>query len=253
MSESKGYRWAKLVVLLIVALLGVLGAYFKMHSSTVTPAIAQTQSGTSSATGNNNASGVVNNQGNNNTSVIGDGNRVNVNPGPKLSGWLLPASDPIPDNPCSKHILKDGVVLLYGSSASYTTTFPRTVLMFKHQRNLILERDKKGRVTITADIFGADGRIVASIDKNRFKVNPNNYFDLESDHSTLRVIDQQKREVLFVRYLNSHAIKVRALLYFPGHDHPLEITDKSISGYGPLVQGNCVGDNMGQGADFEIN
>lgn len=193
-------------------------------------AAAASESGTATATGTNNTAGAINNQGSNNTSVIGNQNRVTVtnNTGPKLFGKLEPASDPMTNIPFG-NLPRGTFLIIYGSSAAYTRKFPASLLRVGNEDNLTLNKDNKGRITLTGEIFGADHRIIARIDKNNFRVNPNNYFQVENDKHTLTVIDQQNREVLFLRYMNRHDIRLRAYLYFPGLAQPVIITNTSTT------------------------
>lgn len=159
-------------------------------------------------------------------------------------GWLKPKNSPVPD--CSNSP-KGRLFLLHGGNTSWDTEFPRTVIGFKDQngvvhRNLVIDKEESGRIAVTMDIFGPDGKIIARIEKNHFTVNPNNYFDtkIEEDGSTLQVWDQSGREVLFISYLNSCAIKVRALLYFPGNRQIKITNDDEVIG-SMHISGNSMG------------
>lgn len=172
--------------------------------------------------------------------------------GPKTTGWLRPGSDPMPKDSCAAGLAKrdpKGMIFLLGGSvaAGMTSDFPRDVLVVKDIPRLVVDRDpKSGNITVTLDVFGADGKIVASIERNQFTVNPNNYFKMvKPDPSTLRVVDQYNKEVLNVRYLNRHAIKLEALLYYPGLDDPIEIKDDALSMGDYVVADNC-SYNLGQ-------
>ena len=106
---------------------------------------------------------------------------------------------------------------------------------------LTLDRDPKNRgINVTMDVFGADEKIVVGIEKNEFTVNPNNYYRMKRpDKSTLVVLDQYKKEVLNIRYLNRRAIKLSALLYYPGVQGPIEIDDDGIKVETGLVSDSC--------------
>ena len=68
------------------------------------------------------------------------------------------------------------------------------------------------------------------------------------DKSTLRVIDQYKKQVLNVRYLNRYAIKLEAILYVPGVDGPVVISDEDgVTAQGDLAKGNCTA-RIGKGS-----
>lgn len=160
---------------------------------------------------------------------------------PSLSGFLTPADEPTPENPCSPHVPPDAMLLLIGNSASYTTHFPHTVIRIKGE-NVLTVDNEGGRIAVSAKVFSRDGRIVAEIKRNQFFVNPNNYFRIESpDVHSLIVYDQEDRAVLNVRYLNPHTIQFLGILNHPVR--PLIISRRE----GVFRNTVCFGEN---GTDF---
>jgi hypothetical protein len=161
-----------------------------------------------------------------------------------LAGLLIPANDPAPQSSCTSDIPPGALALYLGNSVAYVTSFPHTVIMIRGQKRLVIDRDKANRIAVTVDIFGADDRVIASIEKNKFRVNQNNYLEMErKDRSSLRVVDQYKNEVLNIRYLNPSAIKLKAILRYPGYK-TIDITDKEQY-YGNETQsGICMGESI---------
>ena len=221
------------------------------------------QQGSQATRGNGNASGNVNQNGDNNTSVIGNNNSVGntYNSPIGLSGWLIPRSDPTPTVKCLKYdqtnhtlsktsefeIPEDYVAVIVGSDVFIEKRFPITILQIADQPRLVLDRID-GKVSVSLDIFDSDPnpRIIAKIENNKFTVNPNNYFKSEpsSDGSRLRVIDQHDIEVLNVDFFNGRSLRIRAVLYFPGIQGPLRITNEKTTFEDHELYNYCVEDSI---------
>jgi hypothetical protein len=224
------------------------------------------QSAKAKVTGSSNVTGNVNQNGDNNIAVIGTGNSVNA--GPKLSGWLVPAAEPLPAIQCVDYDavnhavrgLKQLVVppgytaLLLGDFAQVEKDFPRTIIRAAGVPRFLLEKTDRGELAITLDIFDSDPnpRIIASIERNQFMVNPNNYFKAESDKSSLKVIDQYKTKVLDVRYLNKAAIRVTGVFHVPGSAATLTITDTHVIWKGVHLDGLCIKDTPQEDPTFDL-
>jgi hypothetical protein len=104
-----------------------------------------------------------------------------------------------------------------GFVTSYVDQFPHTVLMVDDKPRLVVHKESDGAVWLSLDIFGADGKIIATLDEDGFTVRPGSYFKLtKRDKSSLRIVDEYDDEVLNVRYVNPHAIWFNALLRYPG-------------------------------------
>ena len=90
--------------------------------------------------------------------------------------------------------------------------------------------------------------MVATIENNEFRINPNNYFYIERpDRHTLIVRDQQNRECLNVRFLNPAAIKVLGVFEFPTAKIPAIVIDKEkvLSIEGTVLRDMCMGEGEG--------
>lgn len=133
-----------------------------------------------------------------------------------IRGLLTPANDPDPSSSCTSSPLNDpnAVGIFFGSSAAWITIPKHIVLKIKESELLSISRSKEG-VRVSAEIYSKDGRIVAQIIDNEFHINPNNYFRIDrQDRHSLVVYDQYKNQVLSVRFLNPHAIKVIGIFYY---------------------------------------
>lgn len=240
-----------------------IGAYCfrgKLASAnSTTEASDAAKSAQSSAANDHSNSGNISQTGNGNNAAVGNNNSVGnitVNPGPRLSGWLIPASKSFPDSGCPKPKASE-LALYMGTSVYLVDKFPATVISVAGVARLLLEKGPKG-IGVTTDIFDDSiprPKIIASIERNQITVNPNNFFKLDwsDDGSQLRVIDQYKDEVLNIHYLNKNAISLTAILRYPGVSGPITIGRNEISWEGIRVNGGADCYPTSGGADLEIN
>ncbi len=132
-----------------------------------------------------------------------------------LHDVLIPANDPDPFKQCAP--VGDEVALYFGANAFKTDNFPLVVLSIADKPVVTLDRDAQKGISVSMDVIGIDGKIVARIDKNAFTVNPNNYLSQKRpDRSTLVVTDQYGDEVLNIRYVNPKVVQPNAKLYLSG-------------------------------------
>jgi hypothetical protein len=136
-----------------------------------------------------------------------------------LHGRLLPSDEQTPANACDNLGVSNGngILILMGFAASYVDQFPHTVVDVDEQPRLVVNRNPDQTVTISLDIFGADGKVIAELDKDGFTVREHSYFKfIRNDRSSMKIIDEYNTEVLNVRYVNPKAIWINALLRYPG-------------------------------------
>ncbi len=136
---------------------------------------------------------------------IGKSHREDV-----LSGIITPANDPLPSLPpaVNPEEAKQFMLLFIGDSVSLPMWFPHSVIKFGEKSILTISTNSQG-ITVSCELFGENGNIVAMLETNKFLINPLNYFRRERpDRHTLVIYDQQNIQVLNVRYLNPKAIKI---------------------------------------------
>jgi len=164
----------------------------------------------------------------------------------EISGQLMPANDPDPPTHCSK-IPNDAIKIFLGNSTAWTdstawTGRVETTILSVAGQKLLSIRKIGGAVAISARIYSRDGRIVAEIVDNFFRINPNNYFRREHpDASTLVVYDQYNRKVLDVRYLNRLSLKFLGIFDFP--DRRPVVIEEEQQKLGIGVSAGCFGNN----------
>jgi hypothetical protein len=134
-----------------------------------------------------------------------------------FSGLLTPSDEPTPPNACSEFIPSGAMLVMLGNSASFDLKYPFTVIKIGDERMLVVDRVGE-QIAISAKLFSEDGRIVAQLDKNRFFINPNNYFrkEISADGHSLVIYDQKDIEVLNVKFLNATTIEFLGLIRYPG-------------------------------------
>lgn len=189
----------------------------------------------------------MNQSGDNNTSIIGNDNAITTYKvtEPKLSDWLVPGKEPTPDPPpgCDPPTL-DHLMVLYGDSVSFiplkNAIFPHTVIKIGDKPKLTINKDKRGRMALSVDIYDERGYIIAQIENNRFTVNRNNYFKMTKTHSTLAVVDQRNQKVLDFRFINPKTIRLDALLWFPELNRPVVLSEDGNNLGGRNLKVMCV-------------
>lgn len=162
---------------------------------------------------------------------------------PEHSGFLLPANDPDPVNPCPGPIPPDALKIFLGNSLAYTTDNEHVVIKAKDTPLLWVRRDSEG-LAVSAKIFSArDYRIVAELDDNEFHLNPANYFRKERpDSHTLVVYDQYANEVFRVRFLNPTSMKLTGMFHYKGI-RPIIVEETRMRIGGNNFSRFCFGEN----------
>jgi hypothetical protein len=138
--------------------------------------------------------------------------------------WLFPANDKSPPSDC--FLSADDLILYVGRNASISNKFPHTVIQYKGQGVLVIDRNEKKQAAVTVTAIGRDGKVIATIDRNHFNLTQNalQTHEPRPDKSTLLVYDEYDNQVLNVRYLNPQAIRISGMLYYGGQriDMPIQ-------------------------------
>jgi hypothetical protein len=173
--------------------------------------------------------------------------------------WLIPGNEPTPQMPCvgydsvhhtvvadaNRPVPEDHLALFYGGSVSIQKLFPRIFLRVADIPRIIVDKNADGQIAVTLDIFDSSGKtLIARIEKNHFKLQPNGYFDSEfsSDKSRLNVTDKGGQRVLDIHYLNEKALVLDAILFYPGLSEPIVIEKDSLTVAEKKMYRNCFQD-----------
>jgi hypothetical protein len=161
----------------------------------------------------------------------------------KLAGTLFPANEPDPKHSCPTG--DDEVTLYIGDSGITAHHFPLTVLAVADKPAIVIDRDADGTMALSVDIRSQDGKIIASIDKNKFTVNPNNSLSMKRpDRSSLLVVDQYGSTALNAHYVNRHSFQLTGRLNMDGRfvdlqQHLLSFRNACINS-GTLTTGKVI-------------
>ena len=151
---------------------------------------------------------------------------LNLKKGYELSllyGVLFPAKDADPPSVCPKDIGADTFKIYLGSDVVMNNRFPFVVIGVQQNDDEktwrpVLSVDKKNEnLAITVDVIASDGVLIARISRNEFTLNQNSIFRTykeRPDEHTLQVTDNNGKQVLYIRYLNPHTLKILGTLFF---------------------------------------
>lgn len=139
-------------------------------------------------------------------------------------GELVPANLPSPNAPCNIKIPTNSIALFLGNKcAAYITKFPHTVVQLDNEPLLTINKQKKG-ITLSGKFFSRDGKIVAKLKNNTFRISPNNYFYIERpDRHTLIVIGPDDEQTLNIQFINPSTIKILSEYYVPYQNPDLKL------------------------------
>lgn len=153
------------------------------------------------------------------------------------NGWLgrlFPGSDPTDYGRCESFFsdavrkdssgltkvpggssLKGKYLISLGGSKALCDDLPCDVISIDH-KNVISLIKMKDSVGIKAEFSGEGGKVIATIEGNVVHVNQHiaMYFERPNVH-TMRVVDQENREALWVSLENSHYVRMRAKFLDP--------------------------------------
>jgi hypothetical protein len=151
----------------------------------------------------------------------------------ELHGVLMPADDPLPSEPqCAKQHPDDLTIIFGTGLAVHAKTLPlNAVALYDRKTQMVkplirMDKNAAGNVALTSEIRDRDNKLIARVTPDDFTVSQNKIFRTyheRPDKSTLVVQDEFGDEVLRVRYLNTHAIKMEGVLYYAAGEGPVII------------------------------
>ncbi len=165
-----------------------------------------------------------------------------------LSDTLVPGDQATPDIPCAKgYPREDAMKVFFDGAVTVITKFPHTIISANHDPRLVINKHGDGSTSISATVVSGDGRIIAEIQDNKFIVNQLNYLTMDrTDRSSLKVRDQQGKDVLDVTLLNKYALVVSAFVVYVKSGDTIELASA-------VKPGMCFGDDGEQSnGDFDF-
>jgi hypothetical protein len=166
-------------------------------------------------------------------------------------GWLQAANDPTPSTGCDANSptmepLNETAIISAGHQGIQLTHAGRTrALSIGNCDSLVLERSADG-IRINAVIYDANGNKLGNITDNGYEIERDGLVvEHTGDLSTLVVHNNSREELLYVKYLNRRAIKVRGIFYCPSAPNVrVVITDERFQ-VGSLSLAGCFTDSGG--------
>ncbi|HEV8072005.1 MAG TPA: hypothetical protein VGP76_30095 [Planctomycetaceae bacterium] len=164
----------------------------------------------------------------------------------ETSGILIPGNGETPEfrlSPIAKGkiiIPTSAVFLFLGTDVAWTSTFPHAVIRQGDEDMILVEKENSG-IFISAKIFDKEGKIICQIVRNRFHLNPDNYFRIERSPNRLVVIDKEVRKTLDVEFINTRAIRFSGTFYLRG-GLPITLTQEQQQ-IGGLMGFNVIGEH----------
>jgi hypothetical protein len=156
---------------------------------------------------------------------------------------LLPANDPtpeilpgVPTNIRGNCDVPAGDALVFLGPLATSTNVQSFVVLRLYGEDLLKISKSGPGISIFAKIQARDSKIVAILENNRFRVNPNSTFSVSrNDPSTLEVVDNFNDRVLYVRFMNPTTIRVEGIFRSSGR-FPVNVDSGHII-FGPLALG----------------
>jgi hypothetical protein len=169
-------------------------------------------------------------------------------PSQDVGGVLRPSALAAPSNPClggRRPTNGDPAFIFFGSNAGAVPAQELVDIIGVDKGPTLVQGNfaSDGSLSLNAAIYNSQGVFLAEIKSD----NPHavgNVCIKRPDLSTFIVQDFHKNELLYVRYLNPHAIEVRGLFAYPMMNS-LRVTSNAVtfpdaSGASPMsVEGNC--------------
>ena len=116
--------------------------------------------------------------------------------GAQLHGLLMPANDPDPQYRC-KGVPPGASKIFLGGNLSWSDPNKQVTALSIDGQDIIVLTEESGGFFLSANLYREDRRFVAKIVRNKFEINPNNYFKLDRpDRHELNIFDKDNRRVL---------------------------------------------------------
>jgi hypothetical protein len=166
---------------------------------------------------------------------------------PTPTGPLQPANDPSPENNCpDKPGLRDLLVAFGTDRVVAQGDGPVTPITVADCPALSLKRGKGG-LMVNASFYDWNNDIAFRIEDNVYEpFAPLQLYSWRPDPSTLIVLDRFEKEVLYVRYLNPHAVRIRGR-FLCGEAPQAVIQDNQILVGGVRMNGVFIGQRRTMG------
>ena len=179
------------------------------------------------------------------------------------SDLLEPANEPTPHPsphivpevrsrwPAEAFTASDSEMTVVIGNLAVSTAESSFVVLRLYDKDLIKISRVGTGISVSADVWNEEGKILVTIEDNKLRVNSKNTIPiLRPDPHTLIVEDERKERVLSVRFLNPKAIKIEGI-FRAGGKYPVIIDEKTVS-FGPLLIRDGIGYHVRGKAIFDF-
>ena len=158
------------------------------------------------------------------------------------TGFLTPANDSDPVYNCEEEIPGDAMLVFLGNSVAYSENDDYDIIHLQKEVALGVKNTLSG-LLVNATLRDKTGRGTLFIENNKFVMNGNAiWYGKKPDAHTLEVYDEFGKKSFYLRYLNSHAIKVIGTFYASDPSIRPYIIEEDNQVLGGLhASGDCIG------------
>jgi hypothetical protein len=166
---------------------------------------------------------------------------------PEPTGPLLPASEPTLQASCIEKIGPKDLVMAFGTNRAVGTgSGPFYPIKVDDCTVMALRRSGQG-LTVDAFFYDWNGDVAFSVNRNVYQPTmPLQLRPFRPDPHTIVVLDRFDKEVLYLRYLNSNAVRIRGR-FLCGTAPQAVIHDDVILVGGVRISGAFIGQHPTQG------
>jgi hypothetical protein len=154
---------------------------------------------------------------------------------------ITPDSQPRPKT--WRPVPDDKFLLILGDFLAWKSGLPMVALMQREEPLIVLNEEPTG-MSLSANFFNAEGKIVAEIDRNEIHPNPEKFWRLKKTAHRLTVFNDEAKVVMDVQFLNPLTVKIVGQ-FFARNGVPVVLSEDGIQlGASYLVEsgaGECGG------------
>jgi hypothetical protein len=161
-----------------------------------------------------------------------------------IHGWLQPAKDPMPETGCGE-IARNRAIVVLGTNGFLFNGGDKIPTVRVGTCDVVsMARSPEG-ILVNASVYSANGELAARVENNEWHLVPGQIsYGKRPDRSTLIVLDKFGKEMLWVRFLNPRAVRVRGVFSCKG-EFQFTVTDDKVGPSGNtkyLMSHSCVTD-----------
>jgi hypothetical protein len=166
---------------------------------------------------------------------------------PTPTGPLQPANDPSPENNCPDKPGPRDLLVAFGTDRVVARSDGPVMPIHVADCPALSLKRGKGGLMVNASFYDWNNDIAFRIQNNVYEpFAPLQLYSWRPDPSTLIVLDRFEKEVLYVRYLNPHAVRIRGR-FLCGEAPQAVIQDNRILVGGVRMNGVFIGQHRSMG------